>query len=606
MPHRKPLPITAVLVAAFAGPASAQSAFTLTILHNNDGESDVLPNAADASLNPGGGDAARFATLVNQRRAASTSDGLLTLTSGDNFLAGPEFTASTNAFPDGSDFFDARVVRGVGYDALTLGNHDFDFGPSTLADFIRASQPTFGNPIPFLSANLDFSAEPELQGLFDDGLIARSATFDFNGQQVGVVGGTTPNLPFISSPGQTRVLDPLSTIQAEVDRLTNAGVNKIVLSSHLQGVQEDINLLEQLRNVDAAIAGGGDELLDPFPLRATDAAGREVPVVTTPGGFEFLGELNLAFDAEGELLSSGGQVFAVDASIEPDATVQAAAVDPVAAGVAALAANVIGTSEIELDVRRDAVRSRQTDAGSLIADSQLDAAERLAEDFGVTLDDPLVSLANGGGIRTDAVVPAGDITELDTFDALPFGNFVTIVEDVQAADLKLLLENAVSRIELDADGEPVATGGGTGRFAQVGGLSFTYDPSADPAELEGSGADLELVFEGARIVDLFLDDGTQLVFNGELLDPDFEVDIVTNSFSAAGGDQYPFPTGRATLLGETGQQALAFYIENTLGGRVSAAALGAAGSRISVVPTPTAVAAGAVLGLAVLGRRRRS
>ncbi len=202
MPRSQQRPIAALLAAALAGSASAQSGFTLTILHNNDGESDVLPNRADADLNPGAGDAARFATLVNQRRAASLSDGLLTLTSGDNFLAGPEFTVSGNDFPGGSDFYDARVVRGVGYDALTLGNHDFDFGPSTLADFIRASQPATGNPIPFLSANLDFSAEPELQGLFDAGLIARSATFDFGGgQRVGVVGGTTPNLPFISSPG---------------------------------------------------------------------------------------------------------------------------------------------------------------------------------------------------------------------------------------------------------------------------------------------------------------------------------------------------------------------------------------------------------------------
>ena len=147
-----------------------------------------------------------------------------------------------------------------------------------------------------------------------------------------------------------------------------------------------------------------------------------------------------------------GDFFNVGSSLTPDPGIQATVVDPVAASVQALATNVIAQSEVALDERRSAIRSRETNAGNLIADSQLDAAERLASSFGVNLDgDPLVSLANGGGIRTDAVVPAGDYTELQTFNSLPFGNFVAVVEDVGVDTLKLLLENAVSRTSLDPD-----------------------------------------------------------------------------------------------------------------------------------------------------------
>ncbi len=215
-----------------------------------------------------------------------------------------------------------------------------------------------------------------------------------------------------------------------------------------------------------------------------------------------------------------------------------------------------------------------------------------------------MSLANSGGIRSDAVIPAGDYTELQSFESLPFGKFVAVVEDVDAANLKLLLENAVSAITLDAAGEPAATGSGTGRFAQVGGLSFTYDPDGEALTFDADG---NVVNPGDRIVDLFLADGTQLIADGAILDDAFEVDVVTNSFSVGGGDQYPFPTGRTTLLGETGQEALASYITGTLQGVIGSGLYGGDGGRIGVVPEPgTALAALGLGGLTLLRRQRNA
>jgi len=146
---------TAVVASAAAAPPDdRRGALTLSLFHNNDGESQILPE------DDGSGGIARFATLLDDLRdeAAATKprgrQAVLTLSSGDNFLAGPEFNASL----DLGTYFDAIGYGLLGYDALTLGNHDFDFGPDVLEGIIEQTD----DDIPFLSANLDFSAEPGL------------------------------------------------------------------------------------------------------------------------------------------------------------------------------------------------------------------------------------------------------------------------------------------------------------------------------------------------------------------------------------------------------------------------------------------------------------
>ena len=124
--------IAAVVAIISAPGATAQlpaGDFTLTILHNNDGESQLI----SASGEPDFGGVARFKTLLDSERAAITTDDVVLISSGDNFLAGPEFNASLD---NGVPFYDTIAAESFGYDALALGNHDFDFGPDVLADFI--------------------------------------------------------------------------------------------------------------------------------------------------------------------------------------------------------------------------------------------------------------------------------------------------------------------------------------------------------------------------------------------------------------------------------------------------------------------------------------
>ncbi len=84
------------------------------------------------------------------------------------------------------------------------------------------------------------------------------------GEQFGIVGATTPDLITISSPRDVVVLDLAETIvavQAEINALEGMGINKIVFTSHLQDLENDIALLGELEGIDIAVGGGGDEVL---------------------------------------------------------------------------------------------------------------------------------------------------------------------------------------------------------------------------------------------------------------------------------------------------------------------------------------------------------
>ena len=337
-------------VLTFAGPLQAAAegsksndniCYYLTVLHNNDGESELLPAAVlDEDGNQIGtqGGVAHFATvrikaeqearrarigsigslspqeLLWQVKEALIKRGVIFVSSGDNFLASPAFTASV---ADGV-FYDAMALDMLRYDAIDLGNHDFDFGPETLAQFISEGFRRPGMP-PYLSSNLDFSGEPSLQSLVDNGVIAKSTVVVDTGEKIGIIGATTENLPFISSPRDVIVNAVLPAVQAQVENLEAKGIDKIVLISHLQDVDGDIALAAQLKGVDVMIAGGGDELLanpddlllpsdseddifGPYPMIAVDAEGKEVPVVTTSGQYGYLGMLTVGFDCAGNVV----------------------------------------------------------------------------------------------------------------------------------------------------------------------------------------------------------------------------------------------------------------------------------------------------------------
>jgi 5'-nucleotidase len=500
----------------FASPAFGQ--YSVTILHHNDAESKLINLGAGAAAEYGG--IARFGTLLDETRSfyQGLNHGVVTLSAGDSYLAGAIFQASLDSGAPGSrTFYDALGMSLLRYDAVTIGNHEFDFGPNVLAEFIGDAQTT--NPTKFLSANLDFSGVPALQAHRDAGRIAPSTIVNVNTsvgvKKVGIIGATTDTLPFVSSPGAVTVTNVADAVNAQIDALKADGAHVIVLSSHLQGLSNDQSLVPLLKpGVDLIIAGGGDELLanraNPSPLTTynnnapgsvtdtgfvpvsgydnpsvapnqerypifsanQDSSGKTIPIVTSRDNYSYLGRITLNVAQDGTVSvdpSSNPQRVvstAVDAThgVVPNQTLQTQVVDPVQSFISGLAQQIIGNTSVLLN--RSDVRFRETNLGNLVADAFLTKAQQLATSFGT--DTPQISLVNGGGIRD--FIGAGSISKLDTFDVSPFGNILAVVKDVTSADFKLLLENAYSKVS-DSAAEGITPAGTDGRFAQISGFA---------------------------------------------------------------------------------------------------------------------------------------
>jgi 5'-nucleotidase len=557
--------------------------YWLTILHNNDGESHLL--RAPDQENFGG--VARFCTLVNRLRndaQKSKSRGskslVVMLSSGDNFLASPEFQVS---LMKGVPYYDSIAMSQIGYDAICLGNHDFDFGPDVLSDFILG----FSKPVSFLSANLDFREEPALQEQAEAKRLVKSLVVRQSWTAIGIIGATTPRLPFLSSPRKVAVdQDVRAAIQDEVDSLTERGVKIIVLISHLQNIQEDMTLSRMLKGVDIMVAGGGDELLanpgtllipgdekdvfGTYPLLSSDASGERVPVITTSGGYRYLGRFVAGFDMDGKLIrwneSKSGPVRVAGGNepdaVPPDPDVYRDVTVPLQSAIDAIESHIIAVSEVPINGVRKDLRSIETNQGNLVADAMLAASRKTCEVFGAPT--PRVALLNAGAMRNDRIIPTGNLNELDTFTMLPYSNFITVVPAVTPTQFKEILENAVSRVE-----------SGDGRFAQVSGFSFVWDPDGTAQELD---ANFNVIAPGTRIKEIKLEDGTLIVSGGAIVTGAPDVIVSTIDFLARGGDQYPFRENPFTILGVTYQQALRYYITNELAGRITAAAYPEQGS----------------------------
>jgi 5'-nucleotidase len=576
---------TQTVTTTVPAPAPAPKALRLTLLHNNDGESKLL--TGDSLANVGG--AARYVTKLNQVRqqaaaftdpaieAGTKAKGTVNVSSGDNFLAGINYQGSLAA----GSFYDAFPLNRIGYDAVTLGNHEFDFGPSRLADFIEDT-----TSATFVSANLGFDTEPRLKALADQGRIRRSVVVDRGGVKIGIIGLTTPTLPSVSTPGNTVINANLAqVVNTEVDALEAAGVRVIVLSSHLQGLASEKALIPQIDGVDVVIAGGGDELLingepkvdtstafGPYPDRTVqDRTGRTIPIVTTQGEYRYVGRLTAEFDAAGDLQSidaaTSGPVRVVGSAftgapadaVDRDPAIVRQVDEPLTRFRAALDGRVIARSDVALDGRNnggETIRRRETNLGNLVADSFLYVARRDSQARGRPLPD--VALTNGGGIRNSNVLrgtntgcgPFGSpftISEGDTFRILAFDN--TIVRaTVDVPKLKELLEHGFASLP--------AT---NGRFPQIGGMRVVVDRS-QPV--------------GSRVRSVTLITGNEpLVTNGAVVAaPSRQIVVATTDFLAQrNGDGYPFNASQGQSTNEAlqpsvgYQQALFRYLTEATG-----------------------------------------
>lgn len=493
------------LTAGFAGPVQAE--FSLTILHINDFHSRFESITGSNSNCDAEGEAARecfggigrIKTMLDERRGALSGENVVLLSAGDEFQGSLFYTEYKSKII-------ADFMNEMGFDAVATGNHEFDDGPAEFARFIEAAE------FPILGGNFDVSNEPELAGKLTGVVV-----LNVGGERIGVIGSTTVDTPEISSSGPNITFqNPADYIRGAVGALEDAGINKIVLLTHV-GYNIDQELAATVPGVDVIVGGHTHTLLSateegaagPYPTMVAGPDGVDVPIVQAGEYGKYLGEIKVTWDDDGKVISAEGAPILLDADVVPDQGF-VDRVAELALPLEELKARVIGVATAPIEGSREVCRAMECSMGNLVADAMLDRVR----DQGIT-----IAIQNGGGLR--ASIDAGDITMGEALTVLPFSNTLATFE-LKGADLLASLENGLSDIE-----------GGAGRFPQVAGLKFSFDKT-QPA--------------GSRLVgDVMVQEGDAWV----PLDPDKVYGIVTNNFVRNGGDGY-------TLFAENAEKAYDF------------------------------------------------
>jgi len=471
-------PVVALITLAFLGGSAIAADFTLTVLHNNDVHARVEPAKV---RNTEYGGYARLATLV--RRLRATEPNPILLSAGDVFQG----TLYFNVY---EGLADLAAMNAIGFQAMTVGNHEFDRGAKTLAEFARRAM------FPLLAANLDVSGDASLKDL-----VRPSVIMIVGGQRIGIVGAITPELFSISSPGETIRLKPLvESIQGAVDDLTKQGVNKVILVTHI-GYDDDLKLAPALQNVDAIIGGHSHTPLGnsagpnlpvgrgPYPTVVKDRTGQDVPIVQAYQWGMQLGRLKLTFDEQGRVKKFEGMPIAVGSDILPDPAVEAL-IAAFAKPITAVGNQPVGDTKLGLAGERNPLLPERT-IGNVIADAQV---TELAGQGAVA------AFMNEGGVR--APIEAGPITYGEALTVQPFTNTLVLM-DLNGAQIKTMLE-------WGARGIPEYSGG----LLHVSkGTQYTID-AARPV--------------GDRVIEI-------MVANAPL-DLTKTYRVVVNSFLSTGGD----------------------------------------------------------------------
>ncbi|MGZ9811908.1 bifunctional metallophosphatase/5'-nucleotidase [Pseudoroseicyclus sp. H15] len=460
---------------------TAQADFDLTILHTNDFHSRFEPISAFDSTCPAEdneagecfGGTARLATAVAEARERAGNS--ILVDGGDQFQGSLFYTYYKGEMA-------AEFMNQLGYDAMTVGNHEFDDGPEVLRGFMDAVD------FPVLMSNADVSGEE----LLADTLM-KSTTIEVGGETIGLIGLTPQDTDELASPGPNVIFTgPSDAVQGEVDKLTEEGVNKIIVLSH-SGYGVDQTVAENTTGVDVIVGGHTNTLLGDmdgaegaYPTMVGDTA-----IVSAYAYGKFLGELNVTFDDEGNIISATGAPIIMDAAVAEDqGTIDRIA--ELAMPLDEIRNEVVAESGGLIDGDRAVCRAMECSMGNLVADAMLD---RVA-DQGIQ-----IAIANSGGLR--ASIDEGEVTMGEVLTVLPFQNTLSTFQ-VSGQTMIDALENGVSQIEE-----------GAGRFPQVAGMSFTVDPSAEV---------------GSRISDVMV--------AGEPIDPEATYGAVSNNYVRNGGDGY--------------------------------------------------------------------
>ena len=510
-----------------AAGAADSMAGSLVILHSND-----VHGAIDG-----------YATIAAMKTAYEAAGAAVLLVDAGDFIQGD----TTVSLSEGATAVELMDL--AGYDVVTLGNHEFDYGYANLKKLTDSAK------FQVVAANV---------------LCDGKAAFDANtviergGRRIGVFGLVTPETATKVKPGKNQGVtflagaDLVACAKEQVAALKAAGCDLIVCLGHL-GINawatddRSIDVLEQVSGIDVFIDAHSHSTLADYQALVTDGVVNGATLTSTGTKFQSIGVVTVAAD---------GTVTAENVALDQAGVVPAAAVADRAAAIRAAIdaeySKVFAKTEVDLNGERaPGNRSEETNLGDLITDAMLWKANSLGEAADA-------AITNGGGIR--AGIAAGDITKKDVNTVQPFGNDLYIVK-VTGAELERILEVSTCTT-------PVALGG----FPQVAGLTFVLNTGTPFVKGDAYP-------DSAYFAPKSVDRVTVLTVGGEAFDRDATYTIATTDFLGTGGDTYHgFKTAAVGYdLGVPMDEVLMDYISSELKGVITADRYGDAQGRITQI-----------------------
>ena len=529
----------------------------VVILHTND------THGADLDEEGTSFGMAGVAQLKKDFEAAGAD--VLLVSAGDSIMGKPLVSADQGKSA-------IEFMNAAGYDAMTVGNHELDFGIDNLKALAKDAD------FPILCA--DMTTEADGKTVFDSNKI-----FEIGGVKVGVFGLATPEtltkadaskMPGITFPQTDKLY---AVAQAQVDELNKAGADLIVCLGHL-GIDDEsignrsIDVCEHVNGIDLFIDGHSHSTTADIIAKVGDTnVVNGAKIVSTGTALANVGVV--IYDQETGTLTD--ELVPAASYTKTDADV-AKLVDDRNTAVDKVYGEKIATTEVDLNGSRsggaatdpvtkaemtfpegEGVRTTETNLGDFAADAILwQARQTLGEE---NVD---AALTNGGGIRE--ALAKGDISKKSLLAVFPFGNTVATI-DVTGAQLLEALEAATC-----------TTPEAIGAFPQVSGIEFTLNtgvPYVNGTQYANS-TYYAPANPGSRV--------TISTVNGEAFDPAATYTIATNDFMAAGGDTY-YAFAAASVnydLGLSMDEVVMDYITDELKGTVTEEAYGQPAGRITV------------------------
>lgn len=414
----------------------------ITVLHVNDSHSHLdATGPKDVNLDGTLGGISKAATVIGMVRAVEPN--VLLLHAGD-FCVGELFYNKYFGVPE------LQIMKQLGFDAMAVGNHEFDFGPEVLSGVL--AEGFAGGSFPVVSANLDMSGYPVLENW-----ITPSVIKNVNGVKVGIFGMTIPDP--MNNPSPVIVSEDLAPIAMQtITDLRTSGADIIIMLSHL-GIMYDQLIASNVPGIDF-IVGGHDHYVFQQPVVVTNPSGKSTRIVQAGENYKYVGKLKFTFD-NGIITYNNYEVLPVDANIPPVPEIQGV-VDYLKAGIVEQYGDVyhtvLGTSVNEL--YKDQIPTspfKDTPLGNLITDAYRDKTNTQAS-------------ITANGLISEKIYQ-GAIVGADVFRAASYGfdeetglGFKLATFDIQGAELLKGLEIGLSQIEVNED-----------YFLQVSGMRFDYN-----------------------------------------------------------------------------------------------------------------------------------